>query len=219
MLLVKEKDGNLDELFDKAVKECVPYDVASASFLQRRLSIGYARAARLLDQLEYAGIVSPANGAEPRRILITKKKSTPGDINKPGTKAFLWANSELIRNVLDAHGIKVKLVRVDVQQKNILFLFDFAVGTKIDDILKLNKEIAAILASPTGKVEMGAPFKGTSLLFIYLPVKRRMKKESYRVFDINVEEIKPKRSYVYKRNVRDFLLRISYLLENLAYKI
>lgn len=219
MLLVKEKYEDLDELFEKAIKEMVPYDMASASFLQRKLSIGYARAARLLDQLEYAGIVSPANGAEPRRILITKKKKGPVDIKKPGTKAFYWANSELIRNLLEAHGIFVKLVRIDVQGKQILFLFDFAVGTKIDNILKLNKEIAAILASPTGKVEMGAPFKGTSLLFIYLPTKKKLKKESYRAFDINVEEIAPKRSYVFKRNIRDFLLKISYFLENLAYKI
>ncbi|MBI2641233.1 hypothetical protein HYW87_01390 [Candidatus Roizmanbacteria bacterium] len=45
------------------------HDKASASLLQRRLAIGYARAARLLDQLEGAGFVSPAEGSKPREVI------------------------------------------------------------------------------------------------------------------------------------------------------
>ena len=45
-------------------------DRASASLLQRRLSIGYARAARIIDQLEAAGVVGPAEGSKPREVLI-----------------------------------------------------------------------------------------------------------------------------------------------------
>ncbi|MFC1711897.1 DNA translocase FtsK [Patescibacteria group bacterium] len=59
-----------DELFDEAVKVVCQYDRASASLLQRRLSIGYARAARILDQLEAAGIVTQAEGSKPRDVLI-----------------------------------------------------------------------------------------------------------------------------------------------------
>lgn len=59
-----------DEFFDEAVRVVCQYDRASASLLQRRLSIGYARAARILDQLEAAGIVSPAEGSKPRDVLI-----------------------------------------------------------------------------------------------------------------------------------------------------
>ena len=59
-----------DEFFDEAVRIVCQYDRASASLLQRRLSIGYARAARILDQLEAAGIVSPAEGSKPRDVLI-----------------------------------------------------------------------------------------------------------------------------------------------------
>jgi hypothetical protein len=44
---------------------------ASASLLQRRLSVGYARAARLLDILEEQGVIGPADGAKPREILIS----------------------------------------------------------------------------------------------------------------------------------------------------
>lgn len=63
-------DGDVDDLFEDAVKEVCQYDRASASLLQRRLSIGYARAARILDQLEAAGVVSPADGSKPRDVLI-----------------------------------------------------------------------------------------------------------------------------------------------------
>ena len=59
-----------DDFFDEAVRVVCQYDRASASLLQRRLSIGYARAARILDQLEEAGIVSPAEGSKPRDVLI-----------------------------------------------------------------------------------------------------------------------------------------------------
>lgn len=62
--------GDVDDLFQSAVHEIVQYDRASASLLQRRLKVGYARAARLLDQLEAAGVVSPAEGSKPREVLI-----------------------------------------------------------------------------------------------------------------------------------------------------
>ncbi len=60
-----------DELFNEATRVVIQYNRASASLLQRRLSIGYARAARILDQLEQAGVVGPGEGAKPRDILIS----------------------------------------------------------------------------------------------------------------------------------------------------
>ena len=63
-------DGEKDTLFKEAVRVVCRYDRASASLLQRRLSIGYARAARILDQLERVGIVSPPEGSKPRDVLI-----------------------------------------------------------------------------------------------------------------------------------------------------
>ncbi len=59
-----------DDLFDEAVKVVCQYDRASASLLQRRLRVGYARAARMLDQLEAGGIVGPSEGSKPREVLI-----------------------------------------------------------------------------------------------------------------------------------------------------
>lgn len=61
----------LDTMFEEAVRIVTKDDKASASLLQRRLSIGYARAARILDQLEQAGVVGPAEGAKPRSVLTT----------------------------------------------------------------------------------------------------------------------------------------------------
>ena len=57
-----------DPLFMDAAKMFAQYDQASSSMIQRRLSVGYARAARILDQLCEAGIVGPANGSKPRDV-------------------------------------------------------------------------------------------------------------------------------------------------------
>ena len=62
-------DGN-DPLFEDALRLICQHDKASASLLQRRLSVGYARAARILDQLEEAGIIGPGEGSKPRDVLI-----------------------------------------------------------------------------------------------------------------------------------------------------
>ncbi|OGG35874.1 hypothetical protein A2363_04665 [Candidatus Gottesmanbacteria bacterium RIFOXYB1_FULL_47_11] len=62
-------DGK-DNLFEEALRLICQHDKASASLLQRRLSVGYARAARILDQLEEAGVIGPGEGSKPRDVLI-----------------------------------------------------------------------------------------------------------------------------------------------------
>ncbi|HAG27301.1 TPA: cell division protein FtsK [Patescibacteria group bacterium] len=61
-------DDNGDELFDEAKEEVLRAGKASASLLQRRLRVGYSRAARLIDLLEEKGIVGPPDGAKPREV-------------------------------------------------------------------------------------------------------------------------------------------------------
>jgi len=61
---------SLDSMFDEAKQIILETKKASASYLQRRLGIGYARAARLLDEMEEAGIVGPSNGAKPREVFM-----------------------------------------------------------------------------------------------------------------------------------------------------
>jgi S-DNA-T family DNA segregation ATPase FtsK/SpoIIIE len=64
-------DGDADPLLRQAVDIVRRSDKASASLLQRRLRVGYARAARILDQMEDRGIVGPADGSRFREVLIT----------------------------------------------------------------------------------------------------------------------------------------------------
>jgi S-DNA-T family DNA segregation ATPase FtsK/SpoIIIE len=65
----------MDELYPEAYKVVVTTQKASASFLQRRLRVGYARAARLLDLLEERGVIGPGDGAKPREVLIKTNSS------------------------------------------------------------------------------------------------------------------------------------------------
>ena len=62
--------GDRDPLFAEAARWIVQSDVASTSSLQRRYSIGYNRAGRLMDQMEAAGIVSASQGGKPRKVLM-----------------------------------------------------------------------------------------------------------------------------------------------------
>ena len=58
-------------MFEKAVECVLEAGQASTSLLQRRLRLGYARAGRLIDELESAGIVGPHEGSKPRQVIIT----------------------------------------------------------------------------------------------------------------------------------------------------
>jgi S-DNA-T family DNA segregation ATPase FtsK/SpoIIIE len=74
-------EGDGDELFDEAKETVIQAGKASASLLQRRLKVGYARAARLLDLLEEQGMIGPADGARPRDVLINDAYS--GNMGEP----------------------------------------------------------------------------------------------------------------------------------------
>ncbi len=74
-------DVDEDELYNQAYKLVVETQKASASFLQRRLRIGYARAARLLDLLESRGIIGPIQGAKPREVYISKENKLDDNSN------------------------------------------------------------------------------------------------------------------------------------------
>lgn len=67
-LNVSQYSDDLDEKFNEACHWLLQYDKASASMIQRRLGIGYARAARILDQLEEQELVSMADGSKPRNV-------------------------------------------------------------------------------------------------------------------------------------------------------
>lgn len=69
-----EEELEGDEMLPAAVEVILETGQASVSMLQRRLKLGYARAARIVDEMEEKGIVGPFQGSKPRSILITKEQ-------------------------------------------------------------------------------------------------------------------------------------------------
>ena len=69
-----EGDPEGDTLLEQAIAVVVEAGLASTSLLQRRLKVGYARAARLVDEMEEKGIVGPFEGSKPRKVLLTKEQ-------------------------------------------------------------------------------------------------------------------------------------------------
>ena len=65
-------------LYDKALDIVVSAGKASASYIQRRLKIGYNRAARLVEEMEARGIVGPANGSKPREVIHIPERQASG---------------------------------------------------------------------------------------------------------------------------------------------
>jgi len=69
----EEEFGEKDTLYERAVELVLLTGQASASYLQRKFKLGYARAARIIDQMEQEGIVGPTEGSKPREILVDPK--------------------------------------------------------------------------------------------------------------------------------------------------
>ena len=69
-----EPGEKLDDLFEKAVDVVLENQTASTSFLQRKLGVGYARGAKIIDQLQDKGIIGPAEGSKGRKILINRQQ-------------------------------------------------------------------------------------------------------------------------------------------------
>ena len=72
-----------DEMFPKAVEVVVEAGMASTTLLQRKLKLGYARAARIVDELSEKGIIGPFEGSKPRKVLITKEQWYQMQANSP----------------------------------------------------------------------------------------------------------------------------------------
>lgn len=77
-----EMDGDWDEMLPQAIEVVVEAGQASTSLIQRRLRLGYARAGRVIDQLEQKGIVGPHEGSKPRQVLITRQQMLQMDLSE-----------------------------------------------------------------------------------------------------------------------------------------
>lgn len=68
------ENSTFDPLFNEAVEAVLENGTASTSYLQRRLKLGYGRAARVMDEMENLGIIGPPDGSKPRKVLISKEE-------------------------------------------------------------------------------------------------------------------------------------------------
>ena len=64
--------GSDEDIVESAIKVAVEAGQLSTSMLQRKLKLGYARAARIMDELEERGVIGPSEGAKPRKVLMSK---------------------------------------------------------------------------------------------------------------------------------------------------
>jgi S-DNA-T family DNA segregation ATPase FtsK/SpoIIIE len=72
--------GSDDDMYKDALRVVIESGKASSSLLQRRLRVGYARAARLIETMEEQGVIGPADGARPREVLISSLDEISGDM-------------------------------------------------------------------------------------------------------------------------------------------
>ena len=71
---LEEDDDETDPLLDEAIETVIETRQASTSFIQRRFKVGYARAGRIIDQMEERGIISGYQGSKPREVLMSKER-------------------------------------------------------------------------------------------------------------------------------------------------
>ena len=78
-----DEDSDSDPMFQQAVDVVIDAGQASTSLLQRRCKLGYARAARIMDEMEMRGIIGPHEGAKPRAVLISRQQWLEMQMNQP----------------------------------------------------------------------------------------------------------------------------------------
>ncbi len=130
-----EFDEEIDPLYDDAAKLILKTGKASASLIQRHLRLGYARVARLLDQLEKTGVLGPADGAKPRKILIGV-----GDYKKP---KLLPSKPEIMIPKLKWNKLRPKQIKNKILSEFLSVTKDFEILLGKDDkdeIVTLNME-------------------------------------------------------------------------------
>ena len=78
----EDGDGEVDPMLSQAIETVVEAGMASTSLLQRKLRLGYARAGRIIDEMEQRGIVGPHEGSKPRQVLITRQQWLEMNLNR-----------------------------------------------------------------------------------------------------------------------------------------
>ncbi len=124
----------------------------------------------------------------------------------------------MIEMTLESHGVIARVVEINKNEKDIDFNLEIALGTPIENLTKLNKDLAMAIASPTGDVEIIAPIPGRSLIEIKVPFGNQIKTrtEKYKIIRIETEKI------VYKGilpQLNKFFIRLLKLLAKLVNRL
>ena len=84
--IAEDKDDDSDEFLPEAIETVIEIGTASASLIQRKFKVGYARAARIIDQMEERGIISGYQGSKPREVLMSKERWAELKMSQNGDK-------------------------------------------------------------------------------------------------------------------------------------
>lgn len=138
-----------DTIFDEAVKFVTETGKASATVLQRHFMLGYARAARLLDELEQEGVVGPVRGASPREVLNPPKKPEPVENVQYKEPPIRWNKTKYANNKTDNFEIEIgtdennKKVNLDLERYGNLLIIGSQFTSAVD---LLNSILATSMA-------------------------------------------------------------------------
>lgn len=164
--------ADVDELFEQAARLVIENGVGSASLIQRRLEVGYARAARMLDQLEQAGIISAPEGNKPRTVIVnsfeeyTKNKGVdvgpeevyPENIKKEWQPKILSNQllSNLQKEVSDSNEVRIpigidkrRMVSASLEELGHLYVFNSPLSNSIG-LLRSQLDFLVNTYSPDG---------------------------------------------------------------------
>jgi S-DNA-T family DNA segregation ATPase FtsK/SpoIIIE len=87
------EDDDGDELYEQAKEEVIKAGKASTSYIQRKLRVGYSRAARLMDLLEQNGVIGPSDGAKAREVIMGNENNN--DMGDEGNKELEGVNTKM----------------------------------------------------------------------------------------------------------------------------
>jgi len=150
---------------------------------------------------------------------MTKKSKVNSDPRK-NDNGLVIKDAQVIEQTLEAFGITARVAEINFRSNDTEFCLDVALGTPLEDITRLHKDIALSLASLTGDVEIEAPIPGKSLIAIRMPYNKQWFETRLKGYDMWQKheknksiELKSKEENV-KLTWRSFTVGLLYLISN-----
>lgn len=122
--------------------------------------------------------------------MVKIKKIKKSDDPRMGDKNLIPRNAAIIEQTLDSLGITARVAEVNYRPKDTEFCLEIALGTPLESVTKLHKDIAMALASPTGDVDIEAPIPGRSLIAIRVPFDKQRYVAAIKAYELRQKEEK-----------------------------